>query len=116
MPGISVLTPTWCQESFLPRALLGLKVQTWTDWGLIIVDDRSPPSTWMVPEPSITTDPWIRYHRLTNNRSLGAALNVALSTPWSNIRTRCWPTRPCTTTTTASLKARYRDTDCSWFR
>lgn len=74
---VSVLMPTFEHEAFIGRAVSSLLAQTRTDWELIVVDDGSPDRTREALTPFLR-DPRIRYHRLPQNRGLGAALNVAL--------------------------------------
>jgi hypothetical protein len=70
--------PTFKQEHFIARAIASLQGQEHADWELIIVDDGSPDGTAGVVQPFLA-DPRIRYHRLPENRGLGAALNYALA-------------------------------------
>ena len=76
-PAISVLTPTYNRAAFLPRAIEGLLAQTLQSWELILVDDGSSDETPSVIEPYLTDDR-VSYHRSTENRGMGAALNLAL--------------------------------------
>lgn len=74
-PVVTVIMPTYDQEAFIPRATRSLLAQVFTDWELIVVDDGSPGDTASIID---CTDSRIRYHRLPENRGLGAALNVGL--------------------------------------
>lgn len=76
-PLVSVLMPTFNQAAFIQRALSSLLAQTLTRWELVIVDDGSSDDTRARIEPYLA-DARIYYHRLDENRGLGAALNVAL--------------------------------------
>ena len=76
-PLVSVLMPTFNQAAFIQRAVASLLAQRLTRWELVIVDDGSSDDTRARLEPHLA-DPRIRYHRLDENRGLGAALNVAL--------------------------------------
>jgi hypothetical protein len=83
-PRVSVLIPTYNQARFAGRALNSLLAQDLHDWEAIIVDDGSTDATAAVVAPYLR-DPRVCYHRLPENRGLGAALNAALaraSTPY----------------------------------
>lgn len=41
VPGVSVIMPVYNQSTFITRALLSLKKQSFIKWELIIVDDAS---------------------------------------------------------------------------
>ncbi len=75
-PRVSVLMPTYKQETFVRRALESLLAQTFADWELILYDDASPDGTAQAVEPFLT-DARIHYHRAERNRGVGAALNAA---------------------------------------
>lgn len=76
-PLVSVLMPTFNQSAFIRRALESLLAQSLIDWELVIVDDGSTDETPAIVQPYLT-DARIHYHRLDENRGLGAALNHAL--------------------------------------
>ncbi len=69
--------PTYGQATFIRRAIESLLRQTFTDWELIVVDDGSPDDTAVIVQPYLA-DPRLTYHRLPENRGVGAALNTAL--------------------------------------
>ncbi|MDP9357883.1 MAG: glycosyltransferase, partial [Chloroflexota bacterium] len=73
-PRVSVLMPTYGQAAFVRRAIESLRVQTLTDWELVVVDDGSPDETGEVVA-AYREDGRIRYERWERNRGLGAALN-----------------------------------------
>jgi glycosyltransferase involved in cell wall biosynthesis len=77
IPRVSVVTPTYRQARFLPRALNSLLEQTWTDWELVIVDDGSPDDTWEVLQPYLV-DLRMQALRFDENQGLGRALNAGL--------------------------------------
>lgn len=74
---IAVLMPTFESAHFIGRALDSLLAQSYARWELAIVDDGSTDRTRRAVAPWLA-DPRIRYHRSTDNRGLGAALNAAL--------------------------------------
>src|SRR5690242_2281403 len=76
-PQISVLMPTFNQASFLRRAILSLRAQTFTNWELLIVDDGSSDETpALIAE--LRGDLRIRDWRLDENSGFPRALNLAL--------------------------------------
>jgi len=74
---VSVLMPTFQHAHFIERALASLFAQSHAAWELAIVDDGSTDGTREALQRWLD-DPRIRYHRLAENRGLGAALNFAL--------------------------------------
>lgn len=74
---VSVLMPTYNQAAFIGRALESLLAQTFIEWELVIVDDGSTDQTQAVVQPYLA-DERIQFHRLGENRGLGAALNCAM--------------------------------------
>src|SRR4051794_31710840 len=75
VPTVSVLMPTYRQETFLPRAVGSLLAQAFDDFELIVVNDGSGERTDEVV--ATFDDPRVRYLRLDRNVGLGAALNIA---------------------------------------
>ncbi len=74
---VSVIMPTYDQDSFLPGALASLLAQTGSSWELIVVDDGSPGDTAAVLGDALD-DPRVRLEVFDRNRGLGAALNRGL--------------------------------------
>ena len=77
-PSISVLMPTYEQSRFIRRALDSLLGQTLTDWEAIIVDDGSQDATVQAVS-SYLHDDRICYHKFSENKGLGKALNEGLA-------------------------------------
>ena len=77
-PSISVLMPTYEQSRFIRRALDSLLAQTLTDWEAIIVDDGSQDATAQAVS-SYLHDDRICYHKFSENKGLGKALNEGLA-------------------------------------
>lgn len=75
---ISVVMPTYDQDSFIPSAVGSLFGQTVTDWELIVVDDGSPGDTKAALGRALD-DPRIRLHMMPRNLGLGAALNAGVT-------------------------------------
>ncbi len=75
---VSVVMPTYDQDSFLPSAVGSLFAQTEQNWELIVVDDGSPGDTQAVLGHALD-DPRVRLHLMPQNLGLGAALNVGMA-------------------------------------
>lgn len=74
---ISILMPVYNQASFIVRAIESLKLQSHTDWELIIINDGCTDDTKKVV--SVYLDhPQIKYVENKENFGLGAALNQGL--------------------------------------
>ncbi|HSH22976.1 MAG TPA: glycosyltransferase [Acidimicrobiales bacterium] len=74
---VSVIMPTYDQDSFLPGALASLLAQSESNWELIVVDDGSPGDTEQALGAA-RRDPRVRLETFDHNRGLGAALNRGL--------------------------------------
>ncbi|PMQ00877.1 MAG: glycosyl transferase [Dictyoglomus sp. NZ13-RE01] len=68
---ISIIIPTFNREKLLPRAIESVRRQTYKDWELLIVDDRSNDNTESLVKKYISLDDRIRY--LKNERKKGPA-------------------------------------------
>lgn len=68
---VSIVIPTFNRADLLPRAIQSVKQQSYTNWELIIVDDRSEDNTAQLIDRYIQEDQRIKY--ITNLRSKGAA-------------------------------------------
>jgi len=73
----SVLMPTYNQCSFIRRAILSLKDQSYPFWEIIIVDDGSTDETFDYIKEYLA-DERIKYTKNTQNKGLGYSLNVGL--------------------------------------
>ena len=69
--------PTYKQAQFITRAIESLKLQTFANWELIIVNDGSPDSTREIITPFLE-DSRIRYYENPTNKGLGFCLNRAI--------------------------------------
>ncbi len=74
---VSVVMPTYDQDSFLPAAVASLIAQSEPSWELIVVDDCSPGDTRRALG-SFLDDPRVCLEILDRNLGLGAALNRGL--------------------------------------
>lgn len=75
--GITVIMPTYNQGHFIARAITSLKLQSFSNWELIIINDGSTDSTHEIVQPFLL-DSRITYLRIEENRGLGESLNLGL--------------------------------------
>lgn len=75
-PLVSIIMPCFNSEGTLPAALASIRLQTYSNWECVLVDDGSARSL----EECIAglNDPRIRYFRHETNRGRGAARQTAL--------------------------------------
>lgn len=74
---VSVIIPTFNQESFIQRALESLLAQQYPDWEAVVIDDGSTDDTLAKLKP-YRADPRMTLIQLPHNTGLGHALNVGL--------------------------------------
>ena len=74
---ITVVIPAFNAHADLPRALTSIRLQTFTDWQCIVVDDGSPEP--LAPIVEAFADPRIRVIRHPVNRGRGAARVTGLA-------------------------------------
>jgi glycosyltransferase involved in cell wall biosynthesis len=72
---VSVIIPTYNRAEFLPRAIISVLRQNFTDFEMIVVDDGSIDNTADVVSRYIEKDPRIIYFRFKENRGGNAARN-----------------------------------------
>ena len=77
-PLVSVITPTYNRANLLPRLIESVRCQTFKDWELIIVDDRSIDETAAVVEKYRTKDRRIRYVASTHTKGPAGARNCGV--------------------------------------
>lgn len=70
-PLVSVIIPTYNREKLLPNAIESVINQTYGNWELLVVDDRSTDNTRKVVEEYIKRDKRINY--IINDRTKGPA-------------------------------------------
>ena len=46
IPIISIISPIYNSEKYLDQMILSVKNQTFTNWELILIDDKSTDNTW----------------------------------------------------------------------
>lgn len=82
---ISVLTPTYNCAKFIMRSYACLRMQSFTSWEWVIVDDGSSDGSSEILEQLASKDSRIRHYRLENNCGRGYARSFGLSKcshPW----------------------------------
>ena len=77
-PLVSILMPTRNRVHFLTRAVESVKLQTHTNWELIIINDASDDETNTALSALATADSRIRFLTLATNSGGGIARNVGL--------------------------------------
>lgn len=77
-PLVTVITPTYNRESFLPEAIDGVLAQTFGDFELIVVDDGSTDKSWEILAAYEEKDNRIRTFR-QENQGQSVARNRALA-------------------------------------
>lgn len=75
---ISIITPTYNCGKFIAETIRSVQAQTYTDWEMIIVDDRSTDDTKQVVEEFIKEDDRIKYHLLEVNSGAAVARTKAM--------------------------------------
>lgn len=74
----SVIMPTYNQASFIRRAVLSLKKQSYTKWELIIINDGSTDGTEEIIK-DIIAESQIKYIKNAVNQGLGYTINQGLN-------------------------------------
>ncbi|MDH6124182.1 glycosyltransferase involved in cell wall biosynthesis [Kitasatospora sp. GP82] len=78
MPRFSVIVPVYRVEAFLTECLESVLTQSWADFELIAVDDRSPDGCGGILDRAAEQDGRIRVVHLAENVGLGRARNAGL--------------------------------------
>lgn len=76
---VSIITPTYNCAKFIARTLDSVQAQTYQNWEMIIVDDRSQDNTKEIVEGYMKNDPRIQYHLLDVNSGAAVARTVAMN-------------------------------------
>ncbi len=79
MPLVTIVTPVYNAERWLPETFATVRAQTLTDWEQILVDDGSTDASLAMVEAAAAEDPRFRSLRTPANEGPSAARNVALS-------------------------------------
>ena len=75
---VSIITPTYNCGKFIARTLDSVQAQTYKNWEMIIVDDRSTDNTKEIVEEYMKNDPRIKYHLLDENSGAAVARTTAM--------------------------------------
>lgn len=76
---VSIITPTYNCAKFIARTLDSVQAQTYQNWEMIIIDDRSQDNTKEIVEGYMKDDPRIQYHLLDVNSGAAVARTTAMS-------------------------------------
>lgn len=75
---VSIITPTYNCAKFIARTLDSVQSQTYQNWEMIIVDDRSQDNTKEIVEEYSKNDARIQYHLLDENSGAAVARTTAM--------------------------------------
>lgn len=75
---VSIITPTYNCAKFIARTLDSVQAQTYQNWEMIIVDDRSQDNTKEIIEKYVKSDHRIKYHLLDVNSGAAIARTTAM--------------------------------------
>lgn len=76
---VSIITPTYNCAKFIARTIDSVQAQTYQNWEMIIVDDRSQDNTKEIVEEYIKNDSRIKYHLLAVNSGAAVARTTAMN-------------------------------------
>lgn len=75
---VSIITPTYNCAKFIAKTIESVKLQTYKNWEMIIVDDCSQDNTKEIVEKYAETDLRIQYHLLQENSGAAVARTNAM--------------------------------------
>lgn len=75
---VSIITPIYNCEKFLPKTIECVINQTYTDWEMLLVDDCSPDNSAEIIKKYAKDDNRIKYFKLDKNSGAAIARNKAL--------------------------------------
>lgn len=75
---VSIITPTYNCGRFIARTIDSVQAQTYQNWEMIIVDDRSQDNTAEIVAKYMEKDPRIQYHLLDVNSGAAVARTEAM--------------------------------------
>ena len=91
MPKISVIVPTYNVEAYIDECLKSLKIQSFQDFEVLIIDDGSKQNEYKIIEPYLHQFPnQFLYHRKENG-GYGSALEVGIKRAQSDYILVCDP-------------------------
>lgn len=77
-PYFSIVMPAYGVESYIEKAIKSIQDQTYADWEIIVVDDKTPDRSAQIAERMAEADERIRVVRHEKNRGLGPARNTGM--------------------------------------
>ena len=77
-PLVSVITPAYNAEAFIAETIESVMNQTYANWEMIIVDDRSSDKTMDIIHEYAAQDDRIKVHQLVENSGSAVARNTAM--------------------------------------
>ena len=75
---ISIITPSYNSEKFISQTIESVLSQTYQNWEMIIVDDKSPDNSNIIIEKYIKQDKRIKLIKLNQNSGPAVARNLAI--------------------------------------
>lgn len=75
---VSIITPTYNCAKFIAKTIDSVRAQTYQNWEMIIVDDRSQDNTREIVESYMKEDSRIQYHILAENSGAAVARTEAM--------------------------------------
>lgn len=75
---VSVITPSYNSSPFIKETIESVQAQSYANWEMIIVDDKSRDDSVHVIKQYIDKDPRIKLITLTQNAGAARARNIAL--------------------------------------
>ena len=75
---ISIITPTYNCAEFISRTIESVQAQTYQNWEMVIVDDRSKDNTKEIVEKFMKNDARIKYYLLEVNSGAAVARTTAM--------------------------------------
>src|SRR5690625_4333075 len=75
---VSVITPAYNAERFIEETIESVLQQTYSEWEMIIVDDRSTDNTVAIIERYVKKDDRIKLIELPDNSGSAVARNTAM--------------------------------------
>lgn len=78
MGKVSIITPLYNCENFISSTIESVLRQTYTDWEMIIIDDKSTDSSLQKAESYVQQDPRIRIIELKKNSGAAVARNTGI--------------------------------------
>lgn len=77
-PLVTIIMPAWNAEKTVRKAAQSILNQTWRNLELLVVDDASSDSTWMLLQQIANSDPRVKIFRNNNNVGPYVSKNIAL--------------------------------------